>query len=60
VVPAADLVRRAVEAQAAYGIHCCDGIVVAAAEPAGSGKLWSEDWNAGPEYFGVTVQNPFL
>jgi predicted nucleic acid-binding protein len=59
VVPDGELVRRAVEAQAAYGIHFYDGMIVAAAERAGSGKIWSEDLNAGQEYFGVRVENPF-
>jgi len=60
VVPDGDMVRRAVEAHATYGIHLYDGMIVAAAERAGSEKIWSEDLNAGQEYFGVTVANPFL
>lgn len=59
VVPDAELVRRAVEARAAYGIHFYDGMIVAAAERAGCGRIWSEDLNAGQKYFGVTVANPF-
>ncbi len=59
IVPDADMVRRAVEARAAYGIHFYDGMIVAAAERAGSEKIWSEDLNAGQKYFGVTVINPF-
>jgi predicted nucleic acid-binding protein len=59
IKPDADMVRRAVEAHAAYGIHFYDGMIVAAAERAGSEKIWSEDLNAGQEYFGVTVANPF-
>ncbi len=55
----ADMVRRAVEAHAAYGIHFYDGMIVAAAEREGSAKIWSEDLNAGQKYFGVTVANPF-
>jgi predicted nucleic acid-binding protein len=54
-----DTVRRAVEARAAYGIHFYDGMIVAAAERAECGKIWSEDLNAGQKYFGVTVENPF-
>ena len=57
--PDADIVRRAVEAHAAYGIHFYDGMIVAAAERAGAAKIWSEDLNAGQKYFGVTVANPF-
>jgi predicted nucleic acid-binding protein len=54
-----ELVRRAVEARSAYGIHFYDGMIVAAAERAGCTRIWSEDFNAGQKYFGVTVANPF-
>jgi predicted nucleic acid-binding protein len=59
VAPDADMVRRAVEAHAAYGIHFYDGMIVAAAERGGCEKIWSEDLNAGQKYFGLTVANPF-
>ena len=59
VAPDADMVRRAVEAHATYGIHFYDGMIVAAAEREGSETIWSEDLNAGQKYFGVTVVNPF-
>ncbi len=59
VVSDHELVRRAVEARAAYGIHFYDGMIVAAAERAGCQRILSEDLNAGQEYFGVTVSNPF-
>ena len=59
VVSDGELVRRAVEARAAYGIHFYDGMIVAAAERAGCQRILSEDLNAGQEYFGVTVANPF-
>ena len=59
VTPDGELVRRAVEAHAAYGIHFYDGMIVAAAERAECGKIWSEDLNAGQKYFGVAVANPF-
>lgn len=59
VTPNRELVRRAVEAHAAYGIHFYDGLIVAAAERAGCPQIWSEDFNAGQQYFGVTVRNPF-
>jgi predicted nucleic acid-binding protein len=54
-----DLVRRAVEARRAYGLHFYDGMIVAAAERAGCRRILSEDFNAGQEYFGVVVVNPF-
>ncbi|HVN17231.1 MAG TPA: PIN domain-containing protein [Dongiaceae bacterium] len=59
IVPDGDLVRRAVEAHRTYGLHFYDGMIVAAAERAGSGKIWSEDLNADQVYFGVKVLNPF-
>jgi predicted nucleic acid-binding protein len=60
IAPDADMVRRAVQAHAAYGLHFYDAMVVAAAERAGSRTLWSEDLNHGQKYFGVSVANPFL
>jgi predicted nucleic acid-binding protein len=54
-----DLGRRAVEAQARYGLYFYDGMIVAAAERAGCKRIWSEDLNEGQAYFGVTVANPF-
>jgi predicted nucleic acid-binding protein len=59
VVSDREIVRRAVQARAAYGIHFYDGMIVAAAERAGCQRILSEDFNAGQEYFGVTVLNPF-
>ncbi len=59
VAPDAELIRRAVEVRASYGIHFYDGMIVAAALRAGCGRIWSEDLNPGQEYFGVTITNPF-
>lgn len=59
ITPSHALVRRAVEANAAYGIHFYDGMIVASAEKAGCERIWSEDMNPGQKYFGVTVENPF-
>ena len=59
IAPDGSVVRRAVEAQALYGLHHYDGMIVATAERAGSQQIWSEDFNAGQKYFGVTVRNPF-
>jgi len=60
VVSDGELVRREVEARAAYGLHFYDGMIVAAAERAGCARILSEDMNAGQKYFGVVVSNPFL
>jgi predicted nucleic acid-binding protein len=59
VVPDADIVRRAVEVRAKYGVHFYDGMIVAAAERGGCERIWSEDLNAGQKYFGIAVENPF-
>jgi predicted nucleic acid-binding protein len=59
VIPDVELIRRAVEVRASYGIRFYDGMIVAAAERAGCGQIWSEDFNAGQKYFGITVTNPF-
>jgi predicted nucleic acid-binding protein len=59
LTPDADMVRRAVEAHAAYGIRFYDGMIIAAAERGGCEKIYSEDLNAEQKYFGVTVDNPF-
>jgi predicted nucleic acid-binding protein len=60
IAPDSDMVRRAVEAHEAFGVHFYDGMIIAAAERAGSGKIWSEDLNGGQKYFGAEVVNPFV
>jgi predicted nucleic acid-binding protein len=59
VVPDGDIVRRAVDARAQHGVHFYDGMIVAAAERGGCERIWSEDLNAGQQYFGIAVENPF-
>jgi predicted nucleic acid-binding protein len=59
VIPDGDMIRRAVEAGASYGVHIYDGMIVAAAERGGCTRIWSEDLNAGQKYFGIAVENPF-
>jgi len=55
-----DMIRRAVETRSRYGVHFYDGMIIAAAERAKCGVIWSEDLNPGQEYFGVRVVNPFI
>ena len=55
-----DVVLRAVLARAQYGVHFYDGMILAAAERGGCQKIWSEDLNAGQQYFGCVVENPFV
>ena len=59
VSPDERTVRRAVDCCERYGLHFYDGMIIAAAERAGCKKIWSEDLNAGQEYFGMKVENPF-
>jgi predicted nucleic acid-binding protein len=59
ILPDGDMVRRAVEAHAEYGLHFYDGMIIAAAERAGCKRIWSEDLNAGQKYFGVEIASPF-
>ncbi len=59
VQPDADTVRRAVQAHEQYGAHFYVGMIIAAAERGGCKKTWPEDLNAGQEYFGVNVEDPF-
>ena len=59
VVPDGDIVRRAVDVRAEYGVHFYDGMIVAAAERGGCERIWSQDLNAGQKYFGIAVENPF-
>jgi predicted nucleic acid-binding protein len=55
-----DVVLRAVQARAEYGVHFYEGMILAAAERGGCQKIWSEDLNAGQKYFGCVVENPFV
>ena len=53
------LVRRAVEIQHLAGIQFYDAQIVAAAERAGCGTVYSEDLNPGETYAGVRAIDPF-
>jgi predicted nucleic acid-binding protein len=59
VTPDGDTIRRAVEARVRYGVHFYDGMIIAAAEKGRCSRIWSEDLNAGQQYFGILVENPF-
>ena len=59
ILPDAELVGRAIRVRSEYGLHFYDGMIVAAAERGGCGRIWSEDLNAGQRYFGIAVENPF-
>jgi len=49
-----------VQARAQYGVYFYDGMILAAAERGGCQRIWSEDLNAGQQYFGCVVENPFV
>jgi predicted nucleic acid-binding protein len=59
ILPDGDIVHRAVQAHAKYGLHFYDGMIVASAERARCERIWSEDLNSGQTYFGARVENPF-
>lgn len=59
VSPDREMVQRAIDADAVYGLRFWDGMIVAAAERAGCSRILSEDFNPGQTYFGVRVENPF-
>ena len=53
------LVRQAVQISCSAQISYWDGLVVAAAEHAGCGRLLTEDLNDGQEIGSVLIENPF-
>jgi predicted nucleic acid-binding protein len=54
-----ELVLEAVEAKQRFGVSYWDAAVITAARQMGCQTLYSEDLNAGQNYDGVTVVNPF-
>jgi predicted nucleic acid-binding protein len=59
-VPAADDVLGAIGIQQRAGISFRDSMIVRSAAEMGCTVLYSEDLNAGQDYSGVRVENPFL
>lgn len=58
-VPAADDVLAAIGIHQRIGISFWDAMIVRSAAEIGCAVLYSEDLNAGQEYSGVRVENPF-
>ena len=58
-VPAADDVLAAIGIHQRTGISFWDAMIVRSAAKIGCTVLYSEDLNAGQEYSGVRVENPF-
>jgi len=52
-------VRAAVHLQKRHQLSFWDALILAAAQLAGCARLYSEDMNAGQEYDGLMVANPF-
>lgn len=55
----AALVLRALQIKEEFELSYWDSLIIAAAEHAGCGTVWSEDLNDGQVYDRVTVHNPF-
>jgi predicted nucleic acid-binding protein len=58
-VPAADDVLAAIGIHLRAGISFWDAMIVRSAAEIGCDVLYSEDLNAGQEYAGIRVENPF-
>ena len=54
-----DLVFEAIDAKQRFGISYWDAAILAAAKAMGCHTVFSEDLNAGQNYEGVTIVNPF-
>jgi predicted nucleic acid-binding protein len=54
------LLHTALTLKNRWRISLWDALILAAAEQSGAGTLISEDLNAGQDYGGVVVMNPFL
>ena len=54
-----ELVLKAFSLQQRYQIAYWDAAIIAAAQEMGCRTLYSEDLNAGQNYAGVIVRNPF-
>ena len=54
-----DLVLQAIDTKRRFGISYWDAAILTAATRLGCRTLYSEDFNAGQDYDGVTVVNPF-
>ena len=55
----ANLVRAAIQLHQRFQLGYWDAAIIAAARQLGCRTLYSEDLNAGQDYDGVTVVNPF-
>jgi len=54
-----EMVRRAIDISRRFRIAVWDALIIAAARSAGCDSVLSEDLQAGQDFDGVTVENPF-
>lgn len=54
-----EVVRAAIQLHERFQLNYWDAAIIAAAKQMGCGIVYSEDLNAGQDYDGVTVVNPF-
>jgi len=54
-----DIVARAIDGSAGWGVSYWDALVVCAAQAAGRSRLLSEDLSDGRTFGSVAVENPF-
>jgi predicted nucleic acid-binding protein len=53
------MVRRAIDTSRRFRIAVWDAMILEAARSAGSDRVLTEDLQAGQDFDGVTVENPF-
>jgi len=54
-----EMVRRAIDTSRRFRIAVWDAMIIEAARSAGCDRVFSEDLQAGQDFDGVTVENPF-
>jgi predicted nucleic acid-binding protein len=58
--PAVDDILKAINVYRRYKLSFWDGLILRSAQALGCDVIWTEDFNHGQRYDGVTVMNPFL
>jgi predicted nucleic acid-binding protein len=53
------MVRRAIDTSRRFRITVWDAMIIEAARSAGCDRVLSEDLQAGQDFNGVTIENPF-
>lgn len=55
-----EMVRRAIDSSRRFRIAVWDALIIEAARSAGCDRVLSEDLQAGQDFDGITIENPFL